>query len=154
MGKIQRADQIVLRVLRNIALGDNAGISQITGQLLGLRRLWGRQLPAAFLRQSSRTGLGIPKVCVLLQHLSWPPAASVSHFSKPGVMADFMLYVNPNNCSTLCKWDHALCFLLIYPCFSMYGISFPKAEQWFVVFIYHVWFMCSPTDGRLGCSTF
>jgi len=61
-----------------------------------LRKLGGRQLPEAFLPQSGHEGLGIPKARTLLQNLPSPPAASVLHFSKPGILDDFMLDINPN----------------------------------------------------------
>lgn len=55
----------------------------------------------AFLRQSGAgAGLGIPKAHALLGSCAFLSAASMLHFSEPGIMADFMPYINPNNVET------------------------------------------------------
>lgn len=106
----------------------------------------GKVTPRSIPTAERSSGLSILRACTLLQNLPLPPAASMLHCSKTGIMADFMLYINPNNYSTLCKCNHALC-VLIYPCCSSISISFSKAEGWSVVFLYHILFTCSLIDG-------
>lgn len=51
----------------------------------------------ALLPQGGHAGLGIPKADALLRNLPPPhPTGSVLNLSKPGVMADFMPYLNLN----------------------------------------------------------